>query len=129
MKRVLTIATMAVLFSGAGFAGTIDAKALFSNTCATCHGQKAEKKALGRSEIIANNGYDDIIKDLKEFKSGKGDKIMQAQVAKFSLEELDAIAKYIDTLKDPKTQKASTDKVSRGNESVEDESEENNESN
>ena len=121
MKRVLTITTMAVAFSTSGFAGGIDGKALFSNNCATCHGQKAEKKALGRSEVIVNNGYKDIIKDLKEFKSGKGDKIMQAQVAKFSMEELDAIAKYIDTLKDPK---APVNK-----ESDEDESKEKNESN
>jgi len=102
MERVLTIAAIAVVFSGVGKAATIDGKTLFENNCAACHGQKAEKKALGRSEIIANNGYDDIIKDLKEFKSGKGDKIMQTQVAKFSVEELDAIAKYVATLKDPK---------------------------
>ena len=126
MKRVLTIATVAVAFSTAGFAAPIDGKALFANNCATCHGQKAEKKALGRSEVIANNGYDDIIKDLKEFKSGKGDKIMQAQVAKFSQEELDSIAKYVATLKDPK---ASVNKESDDKESKEDEKKEKNESN
>jgi len=121
MKRVLTITAMVIAFSGASEAGTIDGQALFSNTCASCHGQKAEKKALGRSEVIANNGYDDIMKDLKKFKSGKGDKIMQAQVAKFSVEELDAIAKYVATLKDSK---APVNK-----ESEEDEKKEKNESN
>ncbi len=103
MKRVVTVAALAVVWTHVGFAGSIDAKALYNNTCASCHGQKAEKQALGRSEVIANNGYDDVIKDLKEFKSGHGDKIMQAQVAKFSLAELDAIAHYVSTLKDPKT--------------------------
>ncbi len=126
MKRVLTITTLVAGLTGAGLAGNIDGKSLFSNTCATCHGQKAEKKALGRSEVIANNGYDDIIKDLKEFKSGKGDKIMQAQVAKFSMEELDAIAKYIDTLKDPK---APVTKESKEEESKENTQKEKNESN
>lgn len=126
MKRVLTIATLVAGFSTAGFAGGIDRQALFNNNCVACHGQKAEKKALGRSEVIANNGYNDIIKDLKEFKSGKGDKIMQAQVAKFSMEELDAIAKYIDTLKDPK---APLNKESEEEESKENTQKEQNESN
>lgn len=51
---------------------------------------------------------------------------MQAQVAKFSMEELDAIAKYIDTLKDPKT---AVNKERDGEESKEDEKKEKNESN
>jgi cytochrome c553 len=84
--KMKTLNKMAILFalgSVAVFAAndinnTIDAKALFEAKCATCHGAKAEKHALGKSEIIAQNGYDDIIKDLKEFKSGKGSPIMQA---------------------------------------------------
>jgi len=103
MRRIVTVATLAVAWTQVGFAGNIDARALYNNTCASCHGQKAEKQALGRSEVIANNGYDDVMKELKKFKSGRGDKIMQAQVAKFSVAELDAIAHYVSTLKDPNT--------------------------
>ena len=51
---------------------------------------------------------------------------MQAQVAKLSQEELDVIAKYVATLKDPK---ASVNKESDGEESKEDEKKEKNESN
>jgi len=103
MKTLNKIAILFALGSVAAFAAndinsTIDAKALFEAKCATCHGLKAEKKALGKSEIIAQNGYDDIIKDLKEFKNGKGAAIMQAQVKPLSEQELEAVAKYIDSL-------------------------------
>ena len=103
MKTLNKMAILFALGSVATFAAndinsTIDAKALFEAKCTTCHGLKAEKKALGKSEIIAQNGYDDIIKDLKEFKSGKGAAIMQAQVKPLSEQELEAVAKYIDSL-------------------------------
>ena len=103
MKTLNKMTILFALGSVAAFAAndmnsTIDAKALFEAKCATCHGLKAEKKALGKSEIIAQNGYDDIIKDLKEFKSGKGSPIMQAQVKNLTQQELEALAKYIDSL-------------------------------
>lgn len=44
MKRVFTITTLTVGLSVAAFAAPIDGKALFENTCATCHGKKVEKK-------------------------------------------------------------------------------------
>lgn len=101
MKNVVTLAALTLVWTQVGLAGNIDAKALYNNTCATCHGVKAEKHALGRSEVIANNDYNDILSNLQAFKNGKGDKIMQAQVAKFNMDELKAIAHYITTLKDP----------------------------
>ena len=64
--------------------------------CAGCHGAKAEKKALGKSQII--KGWDEakIVAALKGYKAGtyggpmKG--LMKGQVAKYSDADLDAFS-------------------------------------
>jgi cytochrome c553 len=99
MKKIaLTIILGTAAFAGSNTAA-IDGKALFNQSCATCHGQQAEKKALGRSEVIVNNDYNDLMGDLKEFKNGEGDPVMRQQVKPLSMEQLQAIAHYITTLK------------------------------
>lgn len=103
MKTFSKLAIIFAIGSAAAFASgdvnsSIDAKAIFDAKCASCHGTKAEKHALGKSEVIANNGYADVIGELKKFKSGKGAAIMQTQVKPLSIKELEAVAKYIDSL-------------------------------
>jgi len=80
----------------------VDGKALFA-TCAGCHGQKAEKKALGQSHIIAGWDAKKIEDALHGYKAGtyggamKG--VMQGQVAKLDDAKIKALAEYISTLK------------------------------
>jgi len=71
--------------------------------CAGCHGVHAEKKALGKSKVIASLGEDGVKKALHGYKDGtyggsmKG--IMKGQVARLSDADIDSLAKYIATLK------------------------------
>ena len=60
--------------------------------CKGCHGQKFEKKALGKSKIVAEMTKEEVTASLQGYKNGtyggpmKG--LMKAQVMKYSDEEL-----------------------------------------
>jgi len=83
-------------------APTTDASKLFI-ACAGCHGKNAEKKALGKSQIIA--GWDAAKTEaaLNGYKDGsyggamKG--VMAGQVTKLSADDIKALAAYIAGLK------------------------------
>ncbi len=70
--------------------------------CAGCHGAKAEKKALGKSQVIAGWPADKIQKALEGYKSGTYGgvmkSIMQGQVKNLSDAEIKAVAEYISKL-------------------------------
>jgi cytochrome c553 len=76
----------------------IDAKSLYT-ACSACHGQNAEKAALGKSQIIKGWSSEKIIEALNGYKDGtyggamKG--IMKGQVATKSEDEIKALAEYI----------------------------------
>jgi len=67
--------------------------------CAGCHGQKAEKSALGKSQVIAGWEPSKIKDALHGYKNGtyggamKG--LMKGQVAPLSDADIDALANYI----------------------------------
>ncbi|MGE4455419.1 MAG: cytochrome c [Arcobacteraceae bacterium] len=72
--------------------------------CVACHGAKAEKKGLGKSEVIAGWDAAKIVESLKGYKAGTLNKygmggVMKVQVAKLSDAQIDELAKYINTLK------------------------------
>jgi len=64
--------------------------------CKGCHGQAWEKKALGKSLVVAEMTHADIAASLKGYKAGtyggpmKG--LMKGQVAKYSDADLDAFS-------------------------------------
>ncbi len=83
--------------------GAADGKTLYQK-CATCHGAKAEKKALGKSEIIASWKEAKTLDALKGYKAGKRNTkgmgaVMKGQAAKLSDTDMKVLAKYIATLK------------------------------
>ena len=61
VKEVTTQATIE--------SSTIDATTLYT-TCGSCHGQKAEKSALGKSQVIAGWDKQRIIDALNGYKNG-----------------------------------------------------------
>ncbi|RXJ98729.1 cytochrome C [Arcobacter sp. CECT 8986] len=71
--------------------------------CASCHGAKAEKKALGKSHVIAGWPADKIEKALHGYKDGsyggamKG--VMKGQVARLSDADIKELAKTISSFK------------------------------
>ena len=71
--------------------------------CAGCHGVHGEKKALGKSKIIAKFEKKDIIKALKGYKEGtyggKMKMVMKGQASSLKEEEINDVAEYISTLK------------------------------
>ena len=84
-------------------AGDVEAgKAKFAS-CVSCHGANAEKKALGKSEIIAGWDAEKTVKALKGYKDGsyggpmKG--VMKGQVASLSDADIANIAAFVASLK------------------------------
>lgn len=71
--------------------------------CAACHGMTAEKKALGKSEIIQGWEATKTVAALQGYKTGtyggamKG--LMKGQVMKLNDTEIEAVAKFIQAQK------------------------------
>jgi len=71
--------------------------------CAVCHGEKAEKKSLGKSEVIAGWRAEKIVKALKEYKAKTRNKynfgsMMSGKAVKLNETEMNEVAQYIQTL-------------------------------
>ena len=76
----------------------MDASTLFK-TCASCHGEKAEKSALGKSQVIAGWDKQRIVDSLKGYKNGTYGgvmkNIMTGQVKTKTDAEIEALADLI----------------------------------
>ncbi len=70
--------------------------------CAACHGQKAEKKALGTSQVIKGWEVEKLVTSLKGYKNktygGNMKTIMIGQVSTLSDEDIEAVAQHISSL-------------------------------
>lgn len=79
----------------------VDGAKLFIK-CASCHGMHAEKKALGKSQVIKDWDASKIVTALKGYKDGtyggpmKG--VMKGQVSNLDDAQIDALAAYISKL-------------------------------
>jgi cytochrome c553 len=72
--------------------------------CVSCHGVRGEKKAMGKSAVIAEEPIDDLVAKMKAYKEGKRNitglgAFMQEAMEKMSESEILALAAYIDTFK------------------------------
>jgi cytochrome c len=80
----------------------IDAKKLYTEDCANCHGKFARKSALGKSQIIAGFSKEQIKNALNGYKEdrygGSMKKTMKKQVSSLNKEEIDVLANYIFSL-------------------------------
>lgn len=102
MKRMLPL-MVALGLSSFAFAAS-DAAAIVAKQCKTCHGAKMEKSYLNKTLVVNTLSSEEIKKDLLAYKAGtlnrhKMGAQMKAQTAKLSDEDIDALAKYIPTLK------------------------------
>ncbi len=81
---------------------SVDGAALFAQKCVSCHGAKAEKSALNKSQVIATFGEQQIKDALKGYQNGTYGKdmkaVMQGQAKGLNDAQIDALAKYISTL-------------------------------
>jgi cytochrome c len=97
MKTLIAILGLSVMLSAA------DGGTMFQK-CASCHGAKAEKAALNKSEVIAGWKADKILDALKGYKAGtrntKGmGAIMKVQTSTLSESDMKVLADYIAGLK------------------------------
>ncbi|WP_415396338.1 c-type cytochrome [Sulfurimonas sp. CS5] len=79
----------------------LDAKALFK-VCASCHGQNAEKAALGKSKIIKGWSVRETTIALNGYKDGSYGgpmkSVMKGQANKLNDEQIKVIGEYISKL-------------------------------
>ena len=70
--------------------------------CSSCHGKNAQKKALGKSQIIKGWAQAKIVDALHGYKAGTYGgpmkAVMKAQVSNLSDADINAVAKYISEL-------------------------------
>jgi len=98
MKKIALL--MATLFVTSLVAA--DGASLYKK-CAGCHGAKAEKKALNKSQVIQGWDKDKVVSALKGYKDGsyggamKG--LMKGQVATYSDADIEKVAAHIAALK------------------------------
>ena len=73
------------------------------NSCVSCHGINADKKALGKSQIIKGWEEEKLVAALKGYKDGsyggvmKG--VMKGQVTRLSDEDIKAVSNHIANIK------------------------------
>jgi len=84
-------------------AGAADGKAKYAK-CVSCHGANADKKALGKSEVIKGWDAAKVEEALKGYKAGTRNVhgmggLMKGQVASYSDADIKAVAAYISSLK------------------------------
>ena len=76
-----------------------DAKELYAEDCANCHGKFARKSALGKSQIIAGFSKDQIKNAIIGYKEdtygGSMKKTMKKHVSSLNKEEINALSEYI----------------------------------
>lgn len=100
MKTTKILAGLLILGATSLFAA--DGASLYK-ACASCHGQNAERPALGKSQIIKGWEAKKTEDALNGYKNGsyggamKG--VMKGQVARLSNDDIKAIAQFISTLK------------------------------
>ncbi|MEF3191347.1 MAG: c-type cytochrome [Campylobacterales bacterium] len=80
-----------------------DGAAIYKSKCASCHGQKGEMKALGKSAPLKGLKAADVEKSLKGYKAGTLNKngmggVMKGQAAGLSDANIKDLAKFIETL-------------------------------
>ena len=68
-------------------------------SCVSCHGEKGERRALGKSKVIQDMSPDEIINALNGYKSGtyggSMKEVMKSQVMKLSKSDIEKIAIHI----------------------------------
>jgi len=93
-KLLLPILMVSSVYSASG-------SSLYSKNCKSCHGKKAEKKAMGKSKVIKGMSVALIEKDMHAYASGKRKamgivvKAKKDFVKKHSAADLRAVATYI----------------------------------
>ena len=91
-----------VLTTGLLMAGS--AESIYKSKCASCHGKKGEKKALGQSNIIKGMPVDKFITLTKAYATGEKKAMSLAKsvkkkfIKKYDDQQIKAVAEYVNKL-------------------------------
>jgi cytochrome c553 len=75
MKIMVPVFSMSFLMGASG-------EAIYQKQCASCHGTKAEKKAMGHSTVIKGMETEKFISQVKAFASGEKQAMPIAKIVK-----------------------------------------------
>ena len=96
-KILLPLCIGTLLFASSG-------SSLYKKECKSCHGEKGDKLAMGKSKVIKGMPFATIEKAMHDYASGKRKslslikKMKKDFVRKHSKEELHAVSQYIHKL-------------------------------
>ena len=97
IKILLPVFVLSSLYSASG-------STLYKQKCKSCHGAKAEKRAMSRSKVIRGMPAATIKREMHNYASGKRKamsfvvKVKQDFVKHHSVKELQDLANYIHSL-------------------------------
>ncbi|MFC3847961.1 c-type cytochrome [Helicobacter baculiformis] len=99
MKKVVFLGA----FVGLSLLGAADPATLIKK-CAGCHGPSMDRKAFGKGHVVNTLDSAQIKEDLMGYKAGSLNRygsgvVMHSQAKNLSDAEIEALAKYIPTLK------------------------------
>jgi cytochrome c len=101
MKKI-TIGVSFLLLGCLNLAVAADGAAVYKSKCFSCHGEKAAKVALNKSQIIAGWDAQKIIDSINGYKNGQGGpmkNVMKPIATGLSDEDLKAVAATIASYK------------------------------
>ncbi len=97
MKIMIPVLTTGLLMAGS-------AESIYKSKCASCHGKKGEKKALGQSHIIKGMPVDKFITLTKAYATGEKKAMSLAKsvkkqfIKKYDDKQIKAVAEYVNKL-------------------------------
>lgn len=101
MKKILSIGIGLLISASSVFAEEIDlekGEQLYKK-CISCHGIKAEKKALGKSVSISGWDKETLVQSMIGYQDGTYGgpmkSLMKGQIVNFSQEEIEIVSEYI----------------------------------
>ena len=99
----LVVLIFILIACGGGHSGSSDGIVLYTKKCAMCHGINAEKKAIGKSDVIVSWDAAKIEEALNGYKVGSRNvhgmgHMHSSHLSTFSAEDIKAVSDYIDSL-------------------------------
>jgi cytochrome c553 len=105
MNKAIAVSIFLAAITTAGFgAGKTYGEIAFNKWCQNCHGINGDKYGGGKSSKIAFLEKNEIIKALKDYRSGKRNihgmgQVMKSEVLKLKDDEIESVADYVVSLR------------------------------
>lgn len=87
----------------------LEGKTIYDASCYKCHGEKAEKSTYNTARSLVKLSKEDIVDQLRNYNrdsgygTGANGMIMRSKATMLSSSQINSVAAYIDSLKEPET--------------------------